>query len=96
MTHKRQDRAPLRAHGQAANASVPLYFSSHDPELSAHEVVLYRLAAVTEYEQGEPEELTRARDLVDSWCDFALLGLPLIPPRAVATAMKLRGYKSCE
>jgi hypothetical protein len=100
MSYKRQDRAPQGAHGQAANESVPLFRCTQDPKLPLDQLVLYRLAGTTEYESGEPTELTRARDLVDSWCNYATAqtahSLPIIPPRAVALAMRLRGWKVCQ
>jgi hypothetical protein len=96
MNEKRQDRAPRWARGQAANESVTLFRCTQDPKLTPEELVLYRLAGTTQYQYGEPVEVTRARDNVDSWCDYAesqqAKGLPVIPPAPVAMAMQLRGW----
>jgi hypothetical protein len=100
MSYKRQDRAPQGAHGQAANKSVPLFRCTQDPKLPLDQWELYRLAGTTEYEYGEPTELTRARNNVDSWCNFATAqtahDMPIIPPREVGLAMQLRGWKQCQ
>jgi hypothetical protein len=95
MHNKKQDRAPRGAHGQAANTSVPVYSCSHDKQLTEHEFLMYRSAALIPYQYGEPRELTRARNEVDSWCQFVGKQFPLIPPRGVAYAMQLRGYQLC-
>jgi hypothetical protein len=100
MNEKRQDRAPRWVRGQAANESVSLYRCTQDPKLSPQELVLYRLAGTTQYQLGEPVEVTQARDFVDTWCDYAELqpqhGMPIIPPAPVAMAMQLRGWTLCE
>jgi len=100
MSRKSQDRAPLQIRGQGRNASVSLFRSTWDPKLSWNEFVLYRSAAVTQYRYGEPVELTRARDNVDSWCYYAESqprhGMPIIPPAPVLQAMQLRGWPVCD
>ena len=100
MHNKKQDRAPRGAHGQAANTSVPVYSCSHDKQLTEHEFLMYRSAALIPYQYGEPRELTRARNNVDSWCDYAESqlrhGMPIIPPAPVLHAMQLRGWPVCD
>jgi len=99
MSNKRDDRAPREVRGQTDNLSVLLYRCTQDPKMTWHERVLFREAALTEYEYGEPVELTKARDEVDSWCDYAQRhctnGLPAIPPAPVLFGMRLRGWKVC-
>jgi hypothetical protein len=100
MSRKSQDRAPLQIRGPGRKESVSLFRSTQDPKLSLQELVLYRLAGTTPYRYGEPVELTRARDNVDSWCDYAELqlrhGMPIIPPAPVVIAMQLRGWTVCD
>lgn len=100
MSKQSQDRAPFQIRGQGRNAIVNLFHSSTDPKLSPDEFVLYRSAALTQYQYGEPVELTRARDEVDSWCDYAQhcqsSGFPCVPPAPVLHAMKLRGWPVCD
>ncbi len=99
MSNKRDDRAPREVRGQAHTQIVALYRCTQDPKMTWHERVLFREAALTEYEYGEPVELTKARDEVDSWCDYAQRhctnGLPAIPPAPVLFGMRLRGWKVC-
>jgi hypothetical protein len=99
MSNKRDDRAPREVRGQTDNSSVALYRCTQDHKMTWHERELFREAALTEYEYGEPVALTKARDEVDSWCHYAQRhctnGLPAVPPAPVLFGMRLRGWTVC-
>ena len=99
MHSQRENRAPRQARGPQTNSATPsvriLTAPAREPVTRA-EWKLYQHAAVTIYTAGEPVELTRARDELESWLVVAKQldrnGTPALVPYLVAQALRYGGW----
>lgn len=99
MTYKRESRTPGKVHGSTSEnpkAILRAHTASPRNDLTWHDWQVYERASTSVYMAGEPVELTRARDELDSWrlvvADLNAQGLTPILAHHVWRALRYGGW----